>query len=86
MVSESRPGTAHTTNHVDPLALDVEDLYVKYKVTYLDESIYQTLVNVGCALFILSLGIGRMKIVDELGCLAKNYLGRDTGFHSNLTD
>ena len=32
MATESRPGTSQTTNHVDPLALDVEDLYVKYKV------------------------------------------------------
>lgn len=31
-LTESRPGTAQTVTHVDPLALDIEDLYVKYKV------------------------------------------------------
>ena len=31
-LTESRPGTAQTVIHVDPLAVDIEDLYVKYKV------------------------------------------------------
>ena len=31
-LTESRPGTAQTVVHVDPLAVDIEDLYVKYKV------------------------------------------------------
>ena len=30
--TESRPGTAHTATQLDPLDVDVEDLYVKYKV------------------------------------------------------
>ena len=33
-LTESRPGTAQTVVHVDPLAVDIEDLYVKYKVTF----------------------------------------------------
>lgn len=32
VVTESRPGTSQTIPHYDPLALDNEDLYVKYKV------------------------------------------------------
>ena len=31
-LTESRPGTAQAVAHVDPLAIDIEDLYVKYKV------------------------------------------------------
>lgn len=32
MLVESRPGTAQTATHLDPLGSDMEDLYVKYKV------------------------------------------------------
>lgn len=32
-VSESRPTTAPTPGPLDPLALEVEDLYAKYKVS-----------------------------------------------------
>ena len=34
-LTDSRPGTAHAVGHVDPLAVDIEDLYVKYKVYFL---------------------------------------------------
>ncbi|WAR19252.1 PRS6B-like protein [Mya arenaria] len=30
-LTESRPGTAPNTAHIDPLGVDIEDLYVKYK-------------------------------------------------------
>lgn len=35
-MSESRPNTAQTPVSVDPLALEVEDLYARYKVMHLN--------------------------------------------------
>lgn len=34
-LTDSRPGTSSGISHVDPLSLDLEDLYVKYKVSIL---------------------------------------------------
>ena len=34
-VSDSRPSTGQVTSHMDPLALEVDDLYIKFKVWHI---------------------------------------------------